>query len=84
MNVRRPASSWRRRASAKPRFEWPTIPKTWVTPQATIVSASTSETVRSCGTSGSRPTQIPSLRTSTGKHAGASANGGGGAPVSGS
>ena len=51
-----PASSWRRSASARPRFEWPTIPKTWRTPQLTIVSAITSLTVRTCGGSGSTPT----------------------------
>ncbi len=44
--VELPASSWRRIASASPRFEWPTIPKTWRTPQLTIVSTITSETVR--------------------------------------
>ena len=41
-----PASSWRRSASARPRFEWPTMPKTWRTPQLTMVSAITSVTVR--------------------------------------
>jgi hypothetical protein len=82
--VRFPASSWRRMASASPRFEWPTIPKTWVTPQATMVSTMASATVRSCGASSSTPTYTPSARTSTGTQAGASLNPAGGAPLSGS
>ena len=48
MKVREPASSWRRMASAKPRLECPTIPNTWVTPHATIVSTIRSDTVRTC------------------------------------
>ena len=48
MYVSCPASSWRRSASASPRFECPTIPNTWRTPQLTIVSAITSVTVRTC------------------------------------
>ena len=39
-------------ASAKPRFEWPTMPNTCVTPHATIVSTMRSETVRARGALG--------------------------------
>src|SRR4051812_14276487 len=46
MNVSSPRSSARRRASAKPRLECPTIPNTRVTPWATRVSTRTSATVR--------------------------------------
>ena len=51
-----PASSWRRMASANPRLEWPTMPKTWVTPHSTMVSTITSETVRSCSASSASST----------------------------
>ena len=37
---------------ARPRLEWPTMPKTCFTPQFTSVSAITSVTVRSCAGSG--------------------------------
>ena len=43
------------------------MPKTVVTPQATMVSAITSLTVRTCGSSSSMATYTPSSRTSTGK-----------------
>ncbi len=59
------------------------MPNTCVTPHAHIVSTITSETVRACGCSGGSATYTPSARTSTGKHAGASAKPGGGVPVSG-
>ena len=60
------------------------MPNTWVTPHATMVSTIASPTVRTAGASGTRPTYTPSSLTSTAKHVGASSNGGGGAPVSGS
>jgi hypothetical protein len=61
-----PASSHSRSASAIPRFEWPTMPKTSVTPYATSVSASTSDAVRTRGVSRGTPIQTnPSSRTST-------------------
>jgi hypothetical protein len=43
------------------------MPKTWVTPQATIVSTIRSLTVRRCGSSGGTSTHTPSSRTSTAK-----------------
>ena len=69
---------------AKPRFEWPTMPKTWVTPQFVIVSTMTSDTVRGRVASVGTATYTPSARVSTVKDAGRSVNPGGGEPVSGS
>ena len=40
------------------------MPNTWVTPQATMVSTSTSETVRDRGRSTGRAAYTPSARTS--------------------
>jgi hypothetical protein len=52
-NTSLPAASLQRMASANPRLEWPTMPNTCVTPQLTIVSTMTSDTVRTCaGSSG--------------------------------
>ena len=56
------------------------MPNTWVTPQATIVSTSTSDTVRCRGRSTGRAAYTPSARTSVRKAAGASLKGGGGLP----
>ena len=52
MNVRSPRTSAARIASAKPRFEWPTMPNTCVTPHAIIVSTMRSEIVRARGVLG--------------------------------
>ena len=60
------------------------MPNTTSTPQLRIVSTNTSLTVRT-GTGGAgSATYTPSGRTSVAKHGGASSNGGGGVPVSGS
>ncbi len=59
------------------------MPNTWVTPQLTIVSTMTSETVRGWGSSWGRATYTPSARTSARKHGGASLNPPGGRPLMG-
>ena len=56
MNVIRPSASSRRIASASPRLEWPTIPKTWRTPQFATVSMRMSATAVPCGVFGGTPT----------------------------
>ena len=59
------------------------MPKTWVTPQATIVSIIRSVTVRTWAGSGGTATQTPSSRTSTGKVSAPSSCPPGESPVSG-
>jgi hypothetical protein len=58
----------------------PTMPKTWVTPQLTIVSTPTSEIVRVRGSSAGSATYTPSGRTSSRKLNGASVKPGGDEP----
>ena len=56
------------------------MPNTWVTPQATIVSTSTSDTVRVRGRSAGSAAYTPSALTSVRYASGASSKGGGGLP----
>ena len=84
MNLSSPRSSARRIASANPRLEWPTMPKTVSTPWATRVSTSTSDTDRRLGFCAGRLTKTPSSRSATSYAATASVKPSGGFPVSGS